>query len=143
MTVDARRARKTDLALEVRAAVQRLAQRLGGEVTRKLEARGISRAQFELLRHIDAHPDGTQQELARNVGVTRGNVSQLLSKLEAEGLVLRAAMGTRKHLRVSRRGERFLESVLPSETALLAQRFAPLSKTDLETLLALLTKLEG
>lgn len=142
MTVDVRRARKIDLAIEIRAVLLRAAQRLSTDVTRKLEVRGISQAQFEVLRRVALNPDGTQQDLARSLGVTRGNVSQLLAKLEAEGLVLRVAVGTRKYLRVSKRGERFLETVLPSEHELLSARFAHLSKADLETLLVLLTRLE-
>jgi DNA-binding MarR family transcriptional regulator len=142
VTVDVRRARKIDLAIEIRAVLLRAAQRLSTDVTRKLEVRGISQAQFEVLRRVALNPDGTQQDLARSLGVTRGNVSQLLAKLEAEGLVLRVAVGTRKYLRVSKRGERFLETVLPSEHELLSARFAHLSKADLETLLVLLTRLE-
>ena len=56
--------------------------------------------------------------------------------------MLRGAVGTRKLLRITRRGERLLESVLPGETEVLAQRFAPLSKVELEQLLGLLDRLE-
>ena len=116
--------------------------RLSRDATRKLEVRGLSQAQLELLRRIQAVPDGTQQDLVQQLGVTRGNVSQLLTKLEAEGLVARSAVGTRKVLRITRRGERLLESVMPAETVLLGSRFEAFSKSDLESLVALLGKLE-
>ena len=136
------RARRIDLALELRALLIRTTARLSGVTTRKLAVRGLSQAQLELLRRISATPDGTQQDLVSALGVTRGNVSQLLTKLEAEGLVLRFAVGTRKLLRVTKRAERLLESVSPGESELLAQRFARLSKTELEQLLGLLGRLE-
>ena len=136
------RVRRIDLALELRAVLIRAAARLSGVTTRKLAVRGLSQAQLELLRRVSAAPDGTQQDLVNALGVTRGNVSQLLSKLEAEGLVLRGAVGTRKLLRVTRRGERLLESVSPGESELLAQHFTRLSKTELEQLLGLLGRLE-
>lgn len=136
------RVRRIDLAAQLRARLIRAGARLSGDATRKLTVRGLSQAQLELLRRIKETPDGTQQDLVSALGVTRGNVSQLLTKLESEGLVLRGAVGTRKLLRVTRRGERLLESVLPGESELLARRFAPLSKTELEQLLGLLDRLE-
>ena len=136
------RVRRIDLALQLRADLIRVGARLSNDATRKLTVRGLSQAQLELLRRVRVAPDGTQQDLVSALGVTRGNVSQLLTKLEAEGLVLRFAVGTRKLLRITRRGERLLESVLPGESELLAQRFARLSKTELEQLLGLLDRLE-
>lgn len=136
------RVRRIDLILELRAHLIRAGARLSNDATRKLTVRGLSQAQLELLRRIKETPDGTQQDLVRALGVTRGNVSQLLTKLESEGLMLRGAVGTRKLLRITRRGERLLESVLPGETEVLAQRFAPLSKVELEQLLGLLDRLE-
>ena len=136
------RVRRIDLALELRAHLIRAGARLSGDATRKLTVRGLSQAQLELLRRIKETPDGTQQDLVSALGVTRGNVSQLLTKLESEGLVLRGAVGTRKLLRITRRGERLLESVLPGESELLAQHFTHLSKTELEQLLGLLGRLE-
>jgi DNA-binding MarR family transcriptional regulator len=134
--------RKTDLALEARGLLIRAGLRLSRDATRKLEVRGLSQAQLELLRRVQAVPDGTQQDLVDQLGVTRGNVSQLLTKLEAEGLVARSAVGTRKVLRITRRGERLLESVMPAETVLLGSRFEALSKSELETFVGLLGKLE-
>ena len=145
MTTDVKRVsrvRRIDLALELRADLIRAGARLSNDATRKLMVRGLSQAQLELLRRVKETPDGTQQDLVNSLGVTRGNVSQLLTKLELEGLVLRGAVGTRKLLRITRRGERLLESVLPGESELLAQRFASLSKAELEQLLSLLNRLE-
>ena len=136
------RVRRIDLALELRASLIRAGGRLSNDATRKLTVRGLSQAQLELLRRVSDSPDGTQQDLVQALGVTRGNVSQLLAKLELEGLVLRFAVGTRKLLRITRRGERLLESVLPGESELLARRFLALSKTELEQLLGLLGRLE-
>ena len=136
------RGRRIDLALELRAHLIRAGARLSNDATRKLTVRGLSQAQLELLRRVSAAPDGTQQDLVSALGVTRGNVSQLLTKLEAEGLVLRFAVGTRKLLRVTKRGERLLESVLPGESELLAQHFAAFNKAELEQLLGLLARLE-
>jgi DNA-binding MarR family transcriptional regulator len=136
------RNKKSDLAAEIRVRLTRAAQKLGRDATRKLEVRGISQAQLELLRRVGAEPDQTQQHLVKQLGVTRGNVSQLLSKLEAEELVSRNAFGTRKALRLTRKGERFLESVVPAEDELLGSRFERFTKAELEQFLTLLEKLE-
>lgn len=136
------RVRRIDLALELRASLIRAGARLSNDATRKLTVRGLSQAQLELLRRVASSPDGTQQDLVQALGVTRGNVSQLLTKLESEGLLLRFAVGTRKLLRITRRGERLLETVLPGEAELLAQHFLALSKSELEQLLGLLGRLE-
>ncbi len=136
------RNRKADLSLQIRTRLLRAAGRLSRDATRKLEVRGVSQAQLDLLRRIAGDPDQTQQHLVTQLGVTRGNVSQLLTKLEAEDLVSRMAVGTRKVLRLTRKGERLLESVMPAEDELLAQRFTNFSKSELEQLLTLLEKLE-
>ena len=136
------RTTKSELSVQIRVRLLRVAQRLSRDATRKLEVRGLSSAQFDLLRRIAAHPDQTQQFFVQQLGVTRGNVSQLLVKLEAEDLVSRSPLGTRKVLRLTRRGERLFESVTPAEDERLGARFTNFSKAELEELLMLLEKIE-
>jgi hypothetical protein len=50
---------------------------------------GISVAQFDVLAHVGALEGMTQQELANSLLVTKGNVCQLVGKLEDRGLISR------------------------------------------------------
>src|SRR6266496_6592786 len=49
----------------------------------------LNTAQFDVLAQVGAARGMTQQELADALLVTKGNISQLLSKMEQDGLIKR------------------------------------------------------
>lgn len=102
----------------------------------------LSVAQFDALAQIGAHEGITQQELARRLLVTQGNVTQLLDKLELRGLIRRCPDGRLKRLVLSDAGWRLRDSVLPGQEQFQAEQFAALTNADQRTLLRLLSKLE-
>lgn len=119
--------------------VQRIS-RAGGE---RLRARGLGSAQFDLLTTIYKEPGRTQQDLAEMLGVTKGNASQLVSKLEVKGLVERVARGAAFSVELTREGKTFMDSVLPDYDAFMAEQFSRLSQDELKQLYKLLDKLTG
>jgi DNA-binding MarR family transcriptional regulator len=94
------------------------------------------------LRRVRTGRDLTQQVLVDQLGVTRGNVSQLLSKLEAEGLVLRSPQGSAKVLRLTESGEAMVAELLPEHDHFIAECFSALSEAEQQQLVTLLSRLE-
>jgi DNA-binding MarR family transcriptional regulator len=58
------------------------------DVQRRLAARGATLARFDVLAALDRRPDGmTMGALSRALLVSNGNVTQLVQKLQKDGLV--------------------------------------------------------
>lgn len=59
----------------------------------KLEARGVTVAEWVVLREMLRLGAGSPSEIARGLGMTRGAISKLIERLVAKKLVWRAAAG--------------------------------------------------
>jgi DNA-binding MarR family transcriptional regulator len=102
----------------------------------------LNTAQFDILAQVGATSGMTQQDLADALLVTKGNISQLLSKLEHDGLVTRRQEGRSNCLYLTERGQTLFEKVVPQQEALIADLLAPLSPDEQRELLRLLRKLD-
>jgi DNA-binding MarR family transcriptional regulator len=102
----------------------------------------LSTAQFDVLAHIGAAEGITQQELAESLFVTKGNISQLLDRMERLELVKRCQEGRSNTLFLTDQGRRLYAELVPAQEALIAELFAPLSHDEQTLLLALLRKLD-
>jgi len=119
-------------------------------VFQKLEQRGaehlrpwdLSPAQFDVLAHVGAAPGITQQELADALLVTKGNVCQLLNRMERSGLIVRRQEGRANRLFLTECGQRLFAEVVPAHEAFLARQIASLSPEEQVQLLGLLRKLD-
>jgi DNA-binding MarR family transcriptional regulator len=103
---------------------------------------GLSVAQFDVLARVGAAPGMTQQELADALLVTKGNVCQLLDRMEADGLLERRPEGRAKRLHLTERGERLRADAVPAQERLVAAQLEALSPDEQRQLLALVRKLE-
>jgi DNA-binding MarR family transcriptional regulator len=74
--------------------------------------------------------------------VLKGNISQLLAKLERQGLITRRPDGRINCLSLTERGQSLFEEVVPQQEALIAKLLAPLSDDEQRELLRLLRKLD-
>jgi DNA-binding MarR family transcriptional regulator len=101
----------------------------------------VTPAQFFILSSLRAKPGMSQVELAEALGVTAGNVSQLVAKLEAARLVARAGQGRAKLVSLTASGERLVARLAPEHEEFLRGRFAALSAAERKTLSSLLEKL--
>ena len=121
----------------------RVFQKIDAQSERFFRTQGLKNtAHFDVLAQIGAKPEMTQQELAGALLVTKGNISQLLAKMEQEGLVARRQEGRTNCLSLTERGQALFEQVVPQQEALIAGLLAPLSQDEQRELLRLLRKLD-
>jgi DNA-binding MarR family transcriptional regulator len=102
----------------------------------------LNTAQFDVLAQVGAARGMTQQELADALLVTKGNISQLLSKLEQAGMITRRQEGRTNCLSLTKQGQALFEVVVPQQEALIAELLTPLSDAEQRELLRLLRKLD-
>jgi DNA-binding MarR family transcriptional regulator len=105
---------------------------------------GLSVAQFDVLAQVGASEGCTQQELADRLLVTKGNVCQLLDKMEARGWIERrsAAHGRSNLLYLTADGHRIRSDVLPKQEEHITRLFTSLDQKERTELNKLLRKLE-
>lgn len=120
----------------------RVFQKIDTYSERFFRLHGLNTAQFDVLAKIGAASGMTQQELADALLVTKGNISQLLNKMEQDGLIARRQEGRTNCLFLTNRGQTLFEQVVPQQEALIAGLLTPLSDDEQHTLLRLLRKLD-
>jgi DNA-binding MarR family transcriptional regulator len=114
-------------------------ERISGEHLRGWD---LNVAQFDVLAHVGASEGMTQQELADSLLVTKGNVCQLLDRMEGRGWISRRQQGRANRLFLTDAGRRLFDEVVPAHEALIAGRFSVLSEGEQERLHELLRKLD-
>lgn len=109
-------------------------------------AHGSTLPRFDVMSALDRYRDGLRMsDLSAKLMVSNGNVTGIVDRLEAEGLVERISVdGDRRAMRVrlTQDGiDRFAEMAAEHETWVDAE-MPSLSEAELDTLLPLLIKLE-
>lgn len=99
-------------------------------------------AQFDLLVQIGAHQPISQQELAEKLLVTKGNMTQMLAKVEKAGLIERKQEWRTKLISLTEKGEQLFEEIVPIQEQFQAAQFQALTKDEQKQLLTLLKKLQ-
>lgn len=121
-------------------------QHLSARTERRLDAalrrHGLNRAQLAALLRIGAAEGLSQQDLADGLGLTKANVSQLLFRLEASGLVRREPIARAYALYLSDESRGLLAEVVPEQNAIIAAVFANLSAAEQEQFRLLVDRLE-
>ncbi|WP_317890735.1 MarR family winged helix-turn-helix transcriptional regulator [Paenibacillus arenilitoris] len=112
------------------------------ESHRHLKQWGLTAAQFDVLAQVGAHDRLTQQQLAEKLFVTKGNITQLLGKLEELGLVKREQTWKHKYVSLTERGKELYADVVPVQEQFQASRFGALSREEKKRLLELLKKIQ-
>jgi DNA-binding MarR family transcriptional regulator len=102
----------------------------------------LSTAQFDVLAHIGAAEGCTQQSLAESLFVTKGNISQLIGRMERDGLVRREQDGRSNLLYLTPEGRALFDELVPRQEQMIAQLMTALSPTEQTQLLSLLRKLD-
>src|SRR6185436_11612003 len=105
----------------------RVFQKIETVSERFFRSHGLNTAQFDVLAKVGAAGGITQRELAAALLVTKGNISQLLSKMEQDGAVTRRQEGRANCLFLTEQGRAKFDSVVPQQEAQIAELFAPLS----------------
>jgi DNA-binding MarR family transcriptional regulator len=108
----------------------------------QMRCKGLSTAQFDVMAHVGGAPGLTQQELADSLLVTKGNVCQLLDRMEFSGLLERRQEGRSNRLYLTEKGQSLFDQVVPDHEESIDSHFGVLSGSEQTTLLELLRKLD-
>ena len=130
------------IALMTWLRLARVYQKIDRRSIEHLRDFDLSLAQFDVLNHVGAAEGLTQQELANSLLVTKGNVCQLLERIERAGLIERRPEGRANRLFLTAAGRQRLTEAQPAQEALIERAIAPLNADEQRTLLDLLRKLD-
>jgi DNA-binding MarR family transcriptional regulator len=126
--------------------LSRVQAKIERRAVERIRAHGLSYGQFDVLAHVGAAPGISQQKLADALLVTKGNICQLLDKMEASGLLERRQEGRSNHVFLTDRGAALYAVVVPEHEALIAERLsilAPEEQVQLHALLRTLDRAQG
>lgn len=122
--------------------LMRVYQKLDRATAEHLRRWGLSVAQFDVLARVGASGGMTQQQLADSLLVSKGNVCQILDRMEGRGWISRRPAGRTNRLYLTPEGRRLFESVVPVQETMIAERFSALSRGDQERLHRLLRRVD-
>lgn len=123
-----------DIASELRLWLRMLSctNRVSNEIRSRLRAEfGVTLPRFDLLAQLDRERDGLQLgELSRRLMVTNGNVTGLVGRLVAEGLIRRDVDADRRAavVRLTPHGKATFRKMAQTHDAWLKEIFADVDK---------------
>jgi len=120
----------------------RVVQRVERDLAKQLRLWSLNNAQFDVLAHVGAAEGITQQELADSLLVTKGNVTQLLDRMEKRGLIERRPQGRTNRLFLTDEGWRTFAGIVPAHEAMIDERLSVLTKEEQRQFFELLRKLD-
>jgi MarR family transcriptional regulator, organic hydroperoxide resistance regulator len=118
---------------------------LQSKVEDSLKKHKLTLAQFDLLAMLLGLEDLNQQELAKKLAVTKGNMVGLVNRLSRRGFVKRVPARTGRranviHLTAS--GRKLVTAALPDHLRLVASMMSPLASEEQNELRLLLNRLD-
>lgn len=103
----------------------------------------LSAAQFDILVHIGSNERLTQKELGEKLLVTKGNITQLLVKMEKEEWIQREREWKTNYLSLTKKGKELYRNIVPNQEGFQASQFCNLNRDEQLQLLDLLKKLQS
>jgi len=103
---------------------------------------GLSVAQFDVLAQVGPAEGCTQADLAKALRVTKGNVCQLLDRMERDGLLRRQQEGRANRLYLTEHGRCLHDRVVPAQEALIHRLFSSLTRDKQIRFLGILRALD-
>jgi DNA-binding MarR family transcriptional regulator len=120
----------------------RIYNKIGRCSSEQLRCSGLSMAQFDVLAHVGTEEGITQQQLADSLLVTKGNICQLLDRMESGGLIERRQEGRANRLHLTDTGRMLYCRIVPAHEDRIDEHFAALAPEEQSELLELLRKLD-
>jgi DNA-binding MarR family transcriptional regulator len=120
----------------------RVFQKVDRVSSESLRCRQLSPAQLDVLAKVGSSEGISQQELAHALLVTKGNICQLLDKMQGSGLLERRPDGRVNRLFLTEQGRRVHDEIVPKHDAMLVEQFSSLSEGEQRDLLRLLRQLD-
>jgi len=112
------------------------------EFNQHLKKWNLTAAQFDILVQVGSHERLSQQELADKLFVTKGNITQLLKKMEDLGLIKRQQEWKTKYLSLTEVGKEFFYEIISKQEQFLTSQFSTLNRKEKKQLLDLLRKIQ-
>ncbi|GLI84995.1 MarR family transcriptional regulator [Rossellomorea marisflavi] len=103
---------------------------------------GLTSAQFDCLTQVGVHGKLTQKELGEKLFVTKGNITQLITKMEKLGYVQREQQWKTKTITLTASGRELYDEVVPQQEQVQASQFLGLDREEQHQLLGLLKKVQ-
>lgn len=116
----------------------RIQQRIDAAREHQFKEMGINTAWFDVLAQLQEGEGMTQQELSERLFVTKGNVSQLLVKMEQSGLVKRESEGRCRCVWLTDAGKDLAARALPLQEQRIKESLVQLTEQQVATLVELL-----
>jgi DNA-binding MarR family transcriptional regulator len=134
---------KTELRLWLRLFTCKML--IEGEVRRRLrDAFDVTLPRFDLMAQLERAPNGmTLGELSQRMMVSNGNVTGLVDRLVAQGLIDRRPSPTDRRAQIvslTAEGRKFFRSLARANADWVAEIFADLSTDEIDKLMHLLDK---
>ncbi|MGN6030963.1 MAG: MarR family winged helix-turn-helix transcriptional regulator [Thermomicrobiales bacterium] len=120
----------------------RIFQKIDRRTAGTLRDWNLSVSRFDVLNHAGAQEGRPQQDLARSLLVTKGNITQLLDAMEQDGLVERRKCGRTNLVYLTDEGRALRTRSLADHERRIVDEFSVLTPEETDTLLALLRKLD-
>jgi DNA-binding MarR family transcriptional regulator len=134
--------RKKRTAVAAWNRLVRIYQRVDKLSEQHFQSLGLNTAWFDVLARVGAREGLTQNDLADSLLVTKGNVSQLVTKLVGDALLERRIDGRCQRLFLTERGRALAAKAVPRQEDLLEESLVRLTKGEQVELLRLLRKWE-
>ncbi|MGE7592311.1 MarR family winged helix-turn-helix transcriptional regulator [Peribacillus frigoritolerans] len=112
------------------------------ESNQHLKKWNLTAAQFDILVQVGSHERLSQQELANKLFVTKGNITQLLRKMEDLGLINRKQEWKTKFLSLTEVGKELFYEIVSKQEQFQASQFSNLNYKEKKQLLDLLRKIQ-
>ena len=131
------RQQKADRSVRVWFRLIRLEARMQAAVGERLREIGISIPQCDVLTTLTEKEGVSQQELAKRLYVTKGNISGLIDRLTEAGLVERrsTANDRRQHaIHLTEAGRATAEQAIADQRRWIASTLGRMTEPDLEAL---------
>ena len=133
-----------DRAIRIWFRVIRLVARMQTAIGERLRAIGVSTPQCDVLTTLSEEEGVSQQELAKRLYVTKGNISGLLDRLEEAGFVERRSIASDRRqyaIYLTTAGRLTAEKAIAVQHRWIASTLGRMPEADLESLEARLLTL--
>lgn len=134
-------------ATQTSLVLLRVASDMIAAMDEELASHGISQGRFTILMLLEncTNENLSPSDLAEMSGVSRASISGLLDGLEGSGFVRREADlrdGRGRPVRITAKGKRFLEKVVPAHFTWLARVMQNLNQKERQQLIELVSKID-
>lgn len=102
---------------------------------------GLSLPQYSILKQIQRHQRLSQKELAEHLLVSKGNITQLIGKLERAGWIAREQEWKTKYLTLTSSGTVLMNQIEPEQKQFLLQLYQDLTRKEQKMMIRLLQPL--